>query len=195
MEIHFIRHTTPNIAPGICYGQADIGVTNSFAKESAQILNSLKQENNTGEYNFIFTSPAKRCQLLAGKINQSQSSPLKLSIRPELQEVNFGDWELRAWEDIPRTETEPWMDDFINARPPKGESLIEMQARVERLLKEILSLNIQYAAVCTHAGVMRLVAAKYLNIPLTEIFNIKLNYGQIMILKKHSSSFSVRLNP
>ena len=195
MEIHFIRHTTPQIAPGVCYGQADIDVTDSFKEESNQILSALQQTKSLCEYDYIFTSPAKRCLLLAEKINQNQKTPIELSIHSELQEINFGDWELRAWEDIPRLETQPWTDDFIHSRPPQGESLLEMQTRVDDFLKEIFSLEIKYAAVCTHAGVMRLIAAKYLKIPLAEIFNIEISYGQILIVTKQFKTLSARIAP
>ena len=194
MEIDFIRHTTPQIASGICYGQADIDVADSFEHESSQILNTLKQNKGTNDYDYIFTSPAKRCHLLAQKINQHQQTPIELLIRSDLQEINFGDWELRAWDDIPRTETLPWTEDFIHSRPPQGECLLDMQTRVHDFLKEILSLDVKYIAVCTHAGVMRLIAAKYMRIPLAEIFSIELNYGQIMTVTKQLDQISIRTN-
>ena len=33
MLIHLIRHTTPDIETGICYGQTDLDVSDSFEKE------------------------------------------------------------------------------------------------------------------------------------------------------------------
>ena len=35
MEIYLVRHTTPDVAKGICYGQADIDVTATFLAEAA----------------------------------------------------------------------------------------------------------------------------------------------------------------
>lgn len=194
MKIYFIRHTTPNIEPGICYGQADIDVTSSFTHESEKILSTLQQGENTDNYEYIFTSPAKRCYKLARKIQQQHKNSTQLFTRQELLEVNFGDWELRAWNDIPRTESQTWMGDFINQRPPNGESLLELQDRVQHFLTELIAMNFDNAIVCTHAGVMRLIAAQYLNIPLSEIFTIKLDYGQIMLLEKHLNSLNLQLS-
>jgi len=33
MEIYLIRHTTPDVAKGICYGQTDLDVANTFEEE------------------------------------------------------------------------------------------------------------------------------------------------------------------
>ena len=38
MEIYLIRHTTPKIEKGICYGQADLNVADSFEEEINVIL-------------------------------------------------------------------------------------------------------------------------------------------------------------
>ena len=34
MRLHFIRHTRPDIARGVCYGQSDIPLAASFAEEA-----------------------------------------------------------------------------------------------------------------------------------------------------------------
>lgn len=211
MNVHFIRHTSPNIATGVCYGQADIDLAKSFEQESRVLLNKLSKQTNNGQYDYLFSSPAKRCLLLAEKIQSNQSTPQNnININTKLQEVDFGDWELRTWDDIPRSESQPWTDDFVHVAPPNGESLLTMQKRVHAFIDELntlkqpsislISSSIQEKktppnssiAVVTHAGVMRLIAAYYLQIPLSEIFNLKLNYGQIIELKSMNNHHSLR---
>ena len=35
MRLHFIRHTRPDIARGVCYGQSDIPLASSFPEKGA----------------------------------------------------------------------------------------------------------------------------------------------------------------
>ena len=44
MEIYLIRHTTPNIEKGICYGQADLDITETFLEEVEAIKPHLPQK-------------------------------------------------------------------------------------------------------------------------------------------------------
>ena len=52
-----------------------------------------------------------------------------------LLEYDFGDWEMQAWDDIDQTLLDSWMQDFVNQRPPNGETVIEMRARVDEFLE------------------------------------------------------------
>ena len=42
-----------------------------------------------------------------------------------LMEMNFGDWEMKNWNDIPPEQLNPWMEDFVNIRASNGESFID----------------------------------------------------------------------
>ncbi len=199
MIIHFIRHTTPNIASGVCYGQSDIALADSFPKEAELVTNKLKQQQNLGLYKHIFSSPAKRCCLLAEEVQRLQEtskqnraqSQNSIIIDNKLQEIHFGDWELKTWKDIPREESQAWTDDFIHVSPPNGESLLQMQQRVNNFIDSISTYNAPIVVI-THAGVMRLIASYYLNIPLIDIFNLRLNFGQIIELTISEGSHSLR---
>ena len=196
MCIHFIRHTTPEIESGICYGQADIGVVQNFQQEANRITSKLKQQKNQGQYERIFSSPAQRCQLLAEEVQHIQNNnPTEkrkcITIDYRLQEVNFGDWELRHWDDIPREQSQAWTDDFVHTSPPNGESLLQMQQRVKSFITDIISDNTP-TAIITHAGVMRLIASHYLGIPLTNVFNLSMSFGQVIELNLIKNSYSLR---
>ncbi|MGH1427547.1 MAG: alpha-ribazole phosphatase [Arenicella sp.] len=192
MLIHFVRHTTPEIQANICYGQKDIELAHSFEEESSLILRTLELQSNKAQYDKIFSSPAKRCMQLAKKIEQKQPSKHIIKTINALQEVNFGDWEGKHWDTICRTESQAWTDDFINTAPPNGESLIEMKQRVDAFLQQLLASNASNIIVVTHAGVLRLVAAYFLKIPLENIFNLKLSYGAIFSVQLINKSYSLQ---
>ncbi|HMV17720.1 MAG TPA: phosphoglycerate mutase, partial [Rhodocyclaceae bacterium] len=37
MELHLIRHPRPDVAPGVCYGQTDVGLAESAAAVAARL--------------------------------------------------------------------------------------------------------------------------------------------------------------
>ena len=66
MEITLIRHTSVDVPPGVCYGQTDLPLKDSFEQEAAITLSRLKASLPEEEYfDHAFTSPLTRCVHLA----------------------------------------------------------------------------------------------------------------------------------
>lgn len=84
MEIYLIRHTTPDIEKGICYGQSDIPLKDTFPSEVKNILKSIPKH-----FDKVYSSPLQRCTQLANYIDQNNT------IDNRLMELNFGSWELK----------------------------------------------------------------------------------------------------
>src|ERR1700722_11620931 len=121
--IYLIRHTTPAVARGICYGQTDLDVTDSFQEEADVIRQYLPADIGP-----VYCSPLKRCTLLA----QTLFPDRPLSLVGELMEIHCGEWEMRAWDELPPEEVNPWMSDFVRVRMPGGESYLDLHERVTR---------------------------------------------------------------
>jgi alpha-ribazole phosphatase len=174
MDIYLIRHTKPDISKGICYGQSDIGLATNFNEESSLVVSKIPNPTACK----VYTSPLKRCKQLALKINPIVIEDAKL------MELNFGDWELQAWDDIPREDTMPWMTNFVNVATPHGESYIALYHRVWEYISYLTTLQTeQPIIVVTHAGPIRAILSKVLKINLKDSFNIPVNYGDIFQLK------------
>lgn len=170
MLIHLIRHTTPDIQPGICYGQADLRLAESFEHEKVIVHNKLLEK-----YDAVYTSPLQRCSLLAETINTN-----KRFTDDRLMEYNFGDWELKPWSDLKSPETQQWMDNFVEQPAPNGDSIITIKKRVDDFFDELYQSNYENIAVVSHAGVQRLVHANILQMPLTHLFRLQLCYGAVL---------------
>ncbi len=169
MELYLVRHTTPNIEKGICYGQSDIGITSSFHTEVKKIHQQIPMQ----EVSKVYSSPLQRCKLLAKTFNQ------EILFDDRLKELNFGDWELQPWDAIHSRELDPWMKDFVNVQVPNGESYIMLQQRVLDFYGSLdLSLS-EKIVVITHAGPIRALLSHFQKIDLKDSFNIKVNYGQV----------------
>src|SRR5579872_3191150 len=121
MDIYLIRHTTPAVARGICYGQTDLDITDNFHEEAAIIRGFLPAAIGA-----VYSSPLRRCAKLAAHLFPSHS----IQLRDELMEIDCGQWEMRSWDELPGEELDPWMKDFVQMRIPDGESYIDLNQRV-----------------------------------------------------------------
>lgn len=185
MEIYLIRHTTPDIEKGICYGQSDLGLVENYTQEFESISKKIPSTKNCK----VFSSPLKRCMLLAKHFSNT------ISFDDRLKELNFGDWELKSWNDIPEKDINPWMKDFVNVVVPNGESYTQLASRVSSCFKDILnSKNEETIIIVSHAGPIRAYLAQLLNIDLKDSFNIKINYGDVFHLKKENDAIKLITN-
>lgn len=171
--IYLIRHTTPAVARGMCYGQTDLDVTESFHSEAELIRQHLP-----GDIGLVYSSPLKRCTLLAKELFPNR--PLHLSAA--LMEIHCGDWEMRAWDDLPPAEVNAWMADFVRVRIPGGESYVDLHERVTRcwdaISREKAGKNI---AVIAHGGVLRSILSGITGTPLIDSFKaFSLHYGCVI---------------
>ncbi|OEK08709.1 alpha-ribazole phosphatase [Flavivirga aquatica] len=177
MEIYLIRHTTPHIEKGICYGQSDLDLANTYTEEFKTIKTKIPENKNYK----VFSSPLKRCALLAKQFSDT------VNYDNRLKELDFGDWELKAWNAISEEDMKPWMTDFVNEPVPNGESYTQLASRVHAFFEDILaSESTKDLIIVTHAGPMRAYLSALLGIPLKVSFNIKINYGDIFQLKKEN---------
>lgn len=181
MEIYLIRHTTPNIEKGICYGQLDIDVTSSFEDEATKITTAITIETDT----IVYSSPLKRCTKLASKFSKN------IIIDERLMELNFGNWENHKWDNIPKLELDLWMNDFVNVKIPNGEAYTDLFKRSNSIFDEITDSRAAKLIITTHAGVIRSILAKIKNVPLENSFDIKVEYGEIFKIKKQNNSYKI----
>ena len=172
MEIYLIRHTTPDIEKGICYGQTDLELAKTFDTEAQRVLKEVPYNLDV-----VYSSPLKRCTALANKI----SSEVRLEDR--LKELNFGDWEMKKWDNIPLQEIQPWYDDFVNTPTLNGESYQALQHRVLEFYTELRQKNHDRVVIVSHSGVIRSLLAHLKSIELINSFkDLKIAYGEVIKL-------------
>jgi alpha-ribazole phosphatase len=172
MEIYLIRHTTPDIKKGLCYGQADLDVTESFEQE-AQCIRPHLPEHITQ----VYSSPLQRCRKLAEYLFPDR----EIVLESRLKEINCGDWELKLWDEIEPSYLQRWMDDFVNTCIPGGESYVQLYERVVQFFE---SLPRQGAvALVAHGGVIRSILSHVEQVGLKESFDtFSIRYGCVVRL-------------
>ncbi|HLD54552.1 MAG TPA: alpha-ribazole phosphatase [Sediminibacterium sp.] len=184
MEIYLIRHTTPKVEKGICYGQADLDITETFLEEVEAIKPHLPSDEIK-----VYSSPLQRCKKLADALFDG----LAIDVHDDLMELNCGQWELLPWNDIPKEEIQPWMDDFVNVAVPKGESYVDLHNRVVKRFNEIVSKQ-ESAVIVAHGGVLRSILSHITSTPLKESFDaFTLHYGCVVKIQVTEDSMTHEL--
>lgn len=172
MEVYLIRHTTPLVEKGICYGQSDIPLANSFEAEWKVILDNLPEK-----VDFIFTSPLIRCIYLAQKLAQHYQVPLKKDGR--LMEMHFGEWEMKAWNSINQQALEKWMNNYVVEKCPSGESYTDLLFRVHDFIETLKKLSYAKILIVTHGGVIKSFHSLIRGLSPQEAMGKQISYGEI----------------
>lgn len=170
MPLYLIRHTRVGCAPGLCYGQLDVPLADSFAEEVQAVREALARQFPAG-LPPIWSSPSLRCRSLA----EALGTPFRLD--PRLRELDFGAWEGRTWTELDSPEARHWGDNWQTAAPPGGESLPELLARLRAFLAELDHPN---ALLITHAGPIRALHHLLLGEPLEAAFARPVAHGELL---------------
>jgi alpha-ribazole phosphatase len=150
MKLWLVRHAQPLIESGLCYGRlnvaADAGATAECAQQlAAQLPAGIR----------VVASPLQRCEQLAHALLELRPD-LSCKTDDRLAEMDFGQWEGRAWQAIDRAELQAWTDDFAHLAVGRhGESVTVFMARVAAAFD---ALQDQPDTLwISHAGVVRAV--------------------------------------
>lgn len=174
MKLILIRHTSLNITSGICYGQSDIDVSNTFMDEATVVKAQLANY----ELDTIYTSPLQRCVKLAdfcGFPNAIQE--------PRLMELNFGDWEGKLWDDIDDPNLQNWFNDWINIPATNGESFMMQYQRYVEFINELKTKHAdQTIALFTHGGILHCARIHAGIDSFDNTFDHKPKYGEILAI-------------
>ena len=88
MEVILIRHTSVDVPKGVCYGQTNVPLRDSFEEEASITAQQLQND----VFDAVFTSPLSRCTRLADHCGYPDA------IRDaRLKELNFGEWEMQEF--------------------------------------------------------------------------------------------------
>ena len=147
-EFWLVRHALPLVASGICYGQLDMAADAQATLDCAQALAKALPQSFS-----VVTSPLQRCEQLAKALRDLRPD-LTFKTEKNLQEMDFGQWEGRLWDAIPRAEMDAWTANFADyAVGNTGESVSQFMARIA-VCYDSLQPGSRTLWI-THAGVIR----------------------------------------
>ena len=192
-KIYFVRHgqTKANKERLLC-GHLDIDLNKEGLKQAKQMLSKLSKI----KVDYIISSPLKRAyhtaKIIAVRTNH------KIIIEKNLMEKSEGLWEGKSYWEI--REQDPtnyykWLKDPFRNRPPKGESVLDLNKRVKRFYKKTLNKYLgEKIVVVGHSGPIRLFILHLLKADINKFWHLKVENGsitEIHLSKKHAMVWSV----
>lgn len=168
MQLYLIRHPAPRVAAGVCYGRTDLPLAEDVALAAARILPQLPPKLP------LYTSPLQRCRQLADALHPAPRSD------PRLQEMDFGAWEMCPWHQVQREALDGWAADPLGYRPPRGESVAELQARVHDFVTEAAGAGLRRVVLVTHAGVMKVIVGHTRGLPARQWLALSFEYESVI---------------
>lgn len=166
MQVFLIRHPRPLIEAGRCYGRLDVD-----CEDSQPIAERLRASIPPDTP--VITSPLRRARRLA------EALAPETRIDERLSEIDFGEWEGKAWDDIDRMALDRWAADVLHFVPPGGESVAQLQARVIDFATDLRALDMPCVAIVSHAGVMRALIGHLQKLPETEWTQLQFAFGSM----------------
>jgi alpha-ribazole phosphatase len=154
MIVYLVRHARPRGVDGICYGRSDIEVDTSETQHALQMLRRQIPEEILGRAP-VYSSPLERCVGLAREI--AAGRPVTLT--PALLELDFGAWQGRSWDAIPRQELDAWAGDLWGYAPGQGENARAAAARWRSWVEGFGGETPDAVIAVTHAGLIRVALA------------------------------------
>lgn len=183
--IYLIRHTKVGIPRNCFYGHTDVPLSGSFFGEATFLRAKLPKELSFP----IWSSPMARCRILG----ETFEVPYETDRR--LMELNFGDWEMKQFDEIPDEERNAYLSNFVHQSPPNGETYLEMAARAMAFVHELVNGPSNTFAVITHAGIIRSLLCRAMGLPLENAYRFDVDYGSVSTILLTDQGFRVgRMN-
>jgi broad specificity phosphatase PhoE len=158
-------------------GRIDMNLS-ARGREQADILAGYLRDK---PFDAVYASPMKRVQqTLAPALKNGVPPP---TVLPGLREVDFGDWTGYNWEEVREkfgVHPYDWLDEIERGAVPNGETGVQFRARVEPCLFEIIRRHPGgTAAVFCHGGVIRMMLAILLELPLPRTNSFDIEYTSV----------------
>ena len=183
MDIYLIRHTTPKVDKGICYGATDLPVVKTFPDEAKAVKAVLPIYQPTTT---VYSSPLVRCHQLA----QFIAPPQSIHVEPSFKEISFGDWEMHPWKSIDKLVMKKWFENFVHISPPNGEAFQTVYDRTIKALERAKKDSQDQLWIVAHSGIIRAILCYYQNIPLKDAFKANMEYGAVYKIDEETKEVS-----
>jgi broad specificity phosphatase PhoE len=172
-------------------GQIDMELSPLGHTQAQTLANYLRRKRIEA----IYASPMKRVQLtLAPYLTNGAPQPV---VMPGLREVDFGDWTGHNYEGVREkfgAHAFDWLQHLEQGTIPNAEPLEVYRARVEPCLREILDRHpSQSVAVFCHGGVIRMLLAIMLELPLSKMSAFEIDYASVSEIELQPGRMEIQL--
>lgn len=177
--IDLLRHGLPE-GGEIFRGRTDV----ALSAEGWQQMRTAT-ELGASPWTQVLHSPLSRCRDFAVELAEKANIPRHEN--SDFREIDFGDWDGVSFDEVKKTYPDQvkryWQNPLENT-PPNGEPMSEFSARLDagwqRILNECAG---EHVLLISHGGVMRVLLATVLQMPLAAVSRFEIPYACLSRVK------------
>lgn len=191
MKLWLVRHgqTEANVA-GLYSGHSETSLTPHGIQQAQAVGEMLRHV----PFDAVMCSALGRAQHTAELILTGRNETVETE--PLLNEMHFGDWEMRHHRDLQREDASnyaAWVADWQNIIPTNGEGFQAFSQRVDLLVQRLAAFNkAQNVLLVSHQGVLSLLIAKLLNMPPSSLWHFMIEQGAWTMLERFDDFITLR---
>lgn len=168
-HLHLLRHGAVDTGgERLAYGHLDLPLSGSGMQANRELQAFCRDVLPPADG--ILSSDLRRCSDLARGLGELLQQPVYTDAR--LREQAMGAWEGRSWGELTALDedgVQAYWADYLHTRPPGGESLADLAARVDGWwAEEQERLAGRRWILVTHIGVIRVLLCRALGLPLDQ---------------------------
>lgn len=181
MNIYLLRHgETEENKNRYYYGKLDVELNEDGRLQALKAGQFLKEVM----FDKIYVSERKRVKETAAIVLGESRN--KLMEDKRINEMNFGEFEGRNYEEIKRLypeEYEAWTNNWKSFAPPGGESYIQVYNRVKCFMQEILQVQEENILIVTHGGIIRTIYSYVMGGDLDNFWRFSSKNADVSLIK------------
>ncbi|PIQ95410.1 MAG: alpha-ribazole phosphatase [Nitrospinae bacterium CG11_big_fil_rev_8_21_14_0_20_56_8] len=193
LRIYLIRHGETENSARVCFnGHHDVPLSPQGKDQIRQVAQSLKTVTLDAVYSSDLIRARESAEIISGFQDNLQPVPCK-----QLREISFGAWEGLSVEEVQRRypgQFDKKFRDIATFQVEGGETFQDVRDRVLPKFDEIRKAHSRgQVALVVHGGVIRIILAQILSIPLQNLFRISQDYAAVNIIQYYGNDPVVEL--
>ncbi|AEJ62017.1 Phosphoglycerate mutase [Spirochaeta thermophila DSM 6578] len=179
LRVYLVRHAA-------CSTRGFIGITDPpLSEEGLRQREALARFFAPLRLETVYTSPLARAQATAEVLGTPEEVEA-------LREIDFGQWEGKLHEEIPREALEAWYQNPHTTSPPGGETLVRLAQRVLPAFKEIVSRHGPGGriALVSHGGPLRVIICSVLGLHLAYLWHFDLDRASVSAVDVYPTGYT-----
>ena len=189
--IHLVRHAAHELVDRVLIGRnTSIGLSGAGFQQAQALGNRFASSKLAS----VQSSPQLRARQTARPIAEMHGLPLEDA--PEFDEIDVGTWTGRSFEELKHdSQWQVWNSQRDTARPPRGESMRELQCRVVDCLYHVAKTNGgEEVVIVSHAEPIRAAVLHYLQLSLDNFLGVQIAPASVTTLVMRGRNGEIVVN-
>jgi broad specificity phosphatase PhoE len=179
-QLALIRHGEVEAAyQRVFGGRIDMNLSPRGHEQAAALAKWLARQS----LNAVYASPMKRVQQTLTPFANDSDWASRIVTVNELREIDFGDWTGLSWEAVADkfgVSAFQWLTELERGGIANAENTLAYRNRIEPRVREMLQKHPgENVAVFCHGGVIRMILAILLDIPLARMAGFEIDYASV----------------